>query len=118
MTNMKQLEISEATLTRILASAKANPCHLAPTPCERIEDDMPASFLLSKAGQGSQEEYVDFLQPMCISKYQNMSIKTIVGVKTNSFLSKFLFQCLSFYDFDCTARSYCTPRIYLFMSSN
>ncbi len=46
---------------------------------------MPASILLSKAGQGSQEEYVDFLQPVDIYKYQNMSIELISGVKYSFF---------------------------------
>jgi hypothetical protein len=53
---MKQLEMFKATPSRILAFDKANPSHLAQLLCKRIEDDTPISFLLSKAGQGSQEE--------------------------------------------------------------
>jgi hypothetical protein len=59
----------KATLPRIFAFAKANSSHLAPSLCERIGDDPPASFLLFNAGQGSQEEKEDFLQLVCIYIY-------------------------------------------------
>jgi hypothetical protein len=39
---MKQLEMFKATLSRILAFAKANPSYLAPSLCERIGVDMPS----------------------------------------------------------------------------
>jgi hypothetical protein len=54
---MKQLEMFQSTLSRIVAFAKASPSHLDPSLCERIGDHMPESFLLCKVGQGSQEEY-------------------------------------------------------------
>jgi hypothetical protein len=43
---MKQLEMFKATLSRILAFAKANPFYFAPSLCERIGDDMPSTVLL------------------------------------------------------------------------
>jgi hypothetical protein len=66
---MKQLEMFKATLSRILAIAKANPSYLAPSLCAIIADDMPSDFVLCKARQRSQEDKVDFLQLVCIYMY-------------------------------------------------
>jgi hypothetical protein len=59
---------------RILVFANANPSHSASSLCERIGDDMPSTFLLCMAGQGSQY-YVDFIKLVYIyvsvSKYEH-----------------------------------------------
>jgi hypothetical protein len=41
---------------RIFAFTGANASHLAPSLCEKIRDNIPASCLLSDSGLGFQEE--------------------------------------------------------------
>jgi hypothetical protein len=60
---MKLLEMFKATLSRILAFAKDNPSHVAPSQCEKIGDDMLSALLLCKAGKRSQEDKVYLLYP-------------------------------------------------------
>jgi hypothetical protein len=67
----KKLGMLKATLIRILASTKAISSNTAPWLWEGKREDIPAGCLLSEAGQGYQEGWMDY------STYSTVCIITV-----------------------------------------